>query len=244
MGDAVDFLNSNAGALQVLFAFVVAVATVFYAVLTRSLVHETKRMRRAQTDAKVVVGLEPRQDWLNWIEIYIRNDGVGPATDVSFRVVPQDPPAGDESLAAIVQSFGFVQKGLSYMSPNQEMRSFFTSLTEDYELKMSTTFNVDVSWTNPSGEVTQDRYVLDLSIFRGRSQLGEPDLHSMAKSLEKLQKDFHRVANGNDKIRVITQDVADVRAENQERRLELLEQSELRRLERAAAEASTGKEDA
>lgn len=244
MGDTIDFLNSNAGALQVLFAFVVAVATVFYALLTRSLVHETKRMRRAQTDAKVVVGLEPRQDWLNWIEIYVRNEGVGPATDVSFSVVLEDPPAGDQSLAAIVRSFGFVQKGLSYMSPRQEMRSFFTSLNEDYELKMSTVFNVDVSWTNPSGDVTRDRYVLDLSIFRGRSQLGEPDMHSMAKSLEKLQKDFHRVANGNDKIRVTTQDVADVRAENRERRLDRLEESELRRLEQAEAEASTRTDDA
>lgn len=228
-----DFLNSNSGALQVLFAGVVAVATVFYAILTRSLVRETKRMRRAQTDAKVVMGLEPRSDWLNWIEIYVRNEGVGPATAVTFAVTMSDPSSGDAALADKIRSFGFVDKGLNYMSPRQEIRSFFTSLTEDFELKMSTVLNIDVSWINPSGDITRDRYVLDLSIFRGRSQLGEPDMHTIAKSLKKLQEDLHRVATGHDRLQVITQDKDDLRAEERERHLEYVEESERRRLHQA-----------
>lgn len=240
MKETLDFLNSHSGALQVVFAGVVAIATVFYAVLTRSLVRETKRMRRAQTDAKVVMGLEPRSDWLNWIEIYVRNEGVGPATNVTFAVTMSDPASGDATLADKIRSFGFVDKGLSYMSPRQEIRSFFTSLTEDFELKMSTVLNIDIAWTNPSGDITQDRYVLDLSIFRGRSQLGEPDMHTIAKSLEKLQKDLHRVATGQDKLQVIAQDKADLRAENRERHLEDFEESERRRLEQAEASVEDG----
>ena len=38
-----DFLRENAGALNVLFALVVAISTVFYAILTWRLTSETKK---------------------------------------------------------------------------------------------------------------------------------------------------------------------------------------------------------
>jgi hypothetical protein len=41
-----NFLNSNSGSFNVLFAFVVAIATSVYALLTRTLVSETKKHRR------------------------------------------------------------------------------------------------------------------------------------------------------------------------------------------------------
>ena len=51
------FVNQNSGAIQVVFSGIVTLATLIYAVLTWKLVSETRRMRKAQTDAKVTVGI-------------------------------------------------------------------------------------------------------------------------------------------------------------------------------------------
>lgn len=58
MEDFLEFLNRNSGALSLVFAMVVAIATVFYAILTHRLVEETERMRLAQTEPSVSVRIE------------------------------------------------------------------------------------------------------------------------------------------------------------------------------------------
>jgi hypothetical protein len=45
MPDALEWMNNNAGVMDLLFSLVVAFATTFYAVLTWKLVGETTRMR-------------------------------------------------------------------------------------------------------------------------------------------------------------------------------------------------------
>ena len=49
--DIMKYLNENAGAVGVVSSGLVTLATLVYAVLTWRLVSETRRMRKAQTDA-------------------------------------------------------------------------------------------------------------------------------------------------------------------------------------------------
>jgi len=48
--DGIDFLNDNSGAFTVIFAFIVALAPVIFAILTWRLVSETRRLRKTQTE--------------------------------------------------------------------------------------------------------------------------------------------------------------------------------------------------
>jgi heme/copper-type cytochrome/quinol oxidase subunit 2 len=57
----IDFLNKNAGALSVVFSFVVMIATVVYALLTWFLVRENKTLRKAETEPNISVYLEPEE---------------------------------------------------------------------------------------------------------------------------------------------------------------------------------------
>jgi hypothetical protein len=50
LSDGIVFLNDNSGAFTVIFAFIVVIATVIYAVLTWRLISETRRLREAQTE--------------------------------------------------------------------------------------------------------------------------------------------------------------------------------------------------
>lgn len=53
MQQFLDWLNENGGALSVLFAAVVMIATVVYARLTAKLVDETRFLRKAQTEPRI-----------------------------------------------------------------------------------------------------------------------------------------------------------------------------------------------
>lgn len=215
MDGILDVLNQNTGALQVVFSAVVTAATVAYAVLTWKLVSETKRMRRAQTNAKMTIGLDSRPEYLNFIDVFVRNEGVGPAYDIRFEVEMLDA-SGDCSILEAIESLGFIEQGMDYFSPGQEIRSFLTSMTDDFEAKMRTRIRVKISYTTASGEKANDAYVLDFSVFKGRSQLGEPDLHSIAKSLKSIAKDFGHITSGFKKPQVITQDKSDYLREREE----------------------------
>jgi len=59
-----EFLNQNSGAFSVLFSGLVALATVVYVVLTWKLVSETKKMRKVQTEPKICVFIQPREEYI------------------------------------------------------------------------------------------------------------------------------------------------------------------------------------
>jgi hypothetical protein len=222
-----NFLNNNAGAFQVVFAAVVAVATAVYAILTWRLVSETRRMRRAQTDAKMAIGLDVRKEQINLVDLFVRNEGVGPAYDVEFEVGMLGD--GHPEILESVQTLGFIDQGIGYFSAHQEIRSFLTTMVGDFESKVATKIRVTVSYSTASGEHVVDPYVLDFAIFKGRHQLGEPDLYSIAKSLKALAKDVDHLASGFRKLQVITQDKADY-VQDQEAMLEALQEESRARL--------------
>ena len=83
-----DFLNQNSGAITVIFTAVVAIATGVYAILTWRLVSETRKMREAQTEPKVSAIIQPKEEWLNFIDLVVQNVGLGPAYNINFQVNP------------------------------------------------------------------------------------------------------------------------------------------------------------
>jgi hypothetical protein len=74
----------------VVFTGIVALSTVFYAVVTLRLVSETRRMREVQTEPRESVRAELTtlggQDGMNLV---IQNDGQGPAENIhsSFKAI-------------------------------------------------------------------------------------------------------------------------------------------------------------
>lgn len=213
MKELVLFLNDNSGAIQVLFSALVTLATLVYAFLTWKLVSETRRMRKAQTDAKITVGVSNRKESISFLDFFVRNEGVGPAYDVRFEVGAMDAGKGDESLVKKINSLGFIERGVEYLSPNQEIRSFLTSMMENFEKKIETSIRIKVRYRTASGDQINDSFLLDLSVFRNLQSLGKPDLYSIAKDVEKIQQDIHNLATGFWHLNIIMQSKSEYLAE-------------------------------
>lgn len=123
---AIEFLNANTGLLNLVFALVVALATVFYAILTQRLVDETRIMREAQTLPAVAIRVEPHEEFLHAAMLIIENVGAGPAYQVKLDLKPDFQLRPGTMLSAA----GLFKHGLNYLGPKQRITTFLASMID------------------------------------------------------------------------------------------------------------------
>jgi len=204
-----EFLNKNSGAFALIFSFFVAGATVMYAILTRKLVSETKKMREAQTEPKISVTIQPSDHWLMIINMVIQNIGLGPAYNISFKINPDFEFDKGEFLSEL----GFIKRGLNYLAPNQKLQFILTFLSDDFKEKINKVFEVTVCYRNRINKEYTDVYLLDFSQLIGLNA-SQPPLYRLAKNIETIQNDIHDLSTGYKRIKVIRYSQKDVDKEN------------------------------
>ncbi len=217
------FLDANSGALMVIFTAFVTLSTVVYAILTASLVIETRKMRQVQTEPKIEVVVKPSDEHVEILTTYVRNIGLGPAYGVTFTI---DIESGEEGATKLIDDFTvskFFHTGLKYLSPGQQVHSYVSSMAEMYEEKIKAVINISVHYKSISGKSYAETYRLDFGEFDGYSQFGKPSLYAIANSLEKIQKDINKlVAGSRIKTDIYTSRDRDVEMKEREERYEEL----------------------
>lgn len=191
--EILEFFNNYSGGLTILFSGVVAISTVVYAVLTWRLVSETKKMREVQTEPKIYIGLESHEDAINIIRLNIKNIGMGPASDLKFDF---SVISGGNSAKKLLEEFtnsNFFKIGLRHLGPGQNIYSPFTQATKDPEGKTNSVLSFKVKFKGPTGKLYTEDIFIDMAEMIGRYQLGKTNLYSIAKSLERIQKDFSKI---------------------------------------------------
>jgi len=213
---------------MVIFTGVVTLSTIVYAILTGLLVAETRKMRQAQTEPRVEVIIKPREEWINLVHVYVRNIGLGPAYKISFDIVAE---AGEEGAKALIQDFTrtqFFKSGLRYLGPGQEVISDYSQMAEKFETKIESVLIFAVRYKSATGKDYINRYRIDFSEFKGRTQIGKPHLYAIAQHLEKIQQDFSRLATGFNRIKADVYNSEDREKEKkewEERREQIIEKS-------------------
>jgi hypothetical protein len=202
VGEIIEYLNANSGALTVLFTAIVTFSTVAYALLTWSLVVETKRMREVQTEPKMQIALIPKDFFVSFIDVEISNVGLGPAYDVRFALNPAINCPASQKLCLELQEMNLLKNGMGYFAPKQQIRSFLTSMIEEFENKKAARIDVRISYRSATLKNYADTYILDFSEMVGLSQLGEPPLEKMAKHIESLDRACQRLTSGLHRLNV------------------------------------------
>jgi hypothetical protein len=195
-------------------------------------------MRKAQTDARVSISLSVSEKWVNFIDLIVRNEGVGPASDIQFEINVVNPEECDKKLLETINKFGFLKRGIPYLSPGQAVKSFLTSMADNYEQKLKTVIEVKIKYKTSSGEHTEEQYLLDFSVFEGLLTLGTPPLHSIASSLEKIEINIGHLSSGFNRLKVVLYTQIDIEAEEKKWR-EKIEQFEAEAAAREGAEEKT-----
>ena len=201
MAEFLEFLNQNIAVLTVFFTGVVAVSTVVYAVLTWKLVSETRKMREVQTEPKIYIGLESYEDAINIIRLNIKNIGMGPASDLQFDFSVISGGNSAEKLLEEFTNSNFFKIGLRHLGPGQNIYSPFTQTTKDPEGKTNSVLSFKVNFKGPTGKLYAENISIDMAEMIGRYQLGKTNLYSIAKSLERIQKDFSKIISPSRRVK-------------------------------------------
>jgi hypothetical protein len=198
----IEYLNQNSGALTVIFTGVVTISTVVYAVLTAQLVRETRSMRQAQTEPRLEVTLKSTEHWISLLRLHIKNIGLGPAYDIAFKVYSETDNDGARAIIKEVTKANLFNSGLKYVGPGHEIITGYTQMTKMYEQKIESVICFDITYKDCTQKEFHEKYRIDLSEFKGLSQIGTPPLYAMVESIKKLEKSIDNIATGWRKVQV------------------------------------------
>ncbi|MBN1618662.1 hypothetical protein JW887_04980, partial [Candidatus Dojkabacteria bacterium] len=196
--ELIDFLNSNSGIITVIFSGIVALSTLVYAILTWQLVSETRRMRKVQSEPALSMHIQPRNEWINFMDIIIENVGSGPARDVTFKLSRDFQLLKDRKWSDL----NIFKNGINYLAPGQKIQFLCTDMEDDFETKKDLSVNIEVKYTNISKKKYKSTFILDFSQYLGIYQVGKPPLEEIEKHLKRIQKDLNHFSTGFKKLKV------------------------------------------
>ena len=204
--------------LIVVFTGVVAGATAAYAVLTRRLVSETRRLRMVQTEPKVSVRLELAESvGHGGMELVIRNEGQGPAQNIRFNFQGDPTYFIGHGQQQPIDQIPVIQNGLPYLGPGQSFRFLLGWLFgDDFDRANREPWILQVDYENLASKSKKDTYLLDFSQFAGLIVGSGAPLVRIEKHLESIQKDLHQFATGFNNLHVLTQTKEESRREREE----------------------------
>jgi len=202
----------------VIFAGVVAVATVAYAVLTYRLVKETHLLRVQQLRPQVAVRVEPGQVALGFIDLVVENIGSGAAYDMTFTYdsdfeVEVNPKRR-------LSDIGFLHNGLHYLGPKNELRTYLTTLfgqtNEMLAAKDRPRFRIEVRYRDALANPYEDAFEIDFAHLAGLVRVGAPPLPEIAKHLNDIESALSHLVSGFTKLNVVVYSPGDVEREREQ----------------------------
>jgi len=183
--------------LTLIFSGLVAVSTVIYAILTSSLVKETRATRLLQTTPDVQVYLEKAETDAHSVYFIIENFGFGKASDVKFTIIKDFNFYESDRLR--IAKMGSFKHGLNSFYPRQRYKYFFTSLLTDFENKISDKMEVQVSFKDIFNNEYKRNFVLSLSEILGSGMMMSPPdsfigriSYELTEINKKMKKNKHR----------------------------------------------------
>lgn len=193
--DVLNFLNSNSGALTVLFAFLVATATIVYALLTKSLVSETKKLRKAQTEPNVCAYVQIMPGMYPYSAFVIENIGMGPAHKVSFYF-ESDYTIFDQERVSEQDVF---KQGINYLAPNQKIIPFLF-VGETKNRTPQPPLNMTIDFKNSVEDDFKSSFTIVMERSIGISEVQGRDT-KMEHEIRELKNSVHALSNAIQKIK-------------------------------------------
>lgn len=196
-----------------------ALATVAIAFLTYFLAAETWRLRRtqnAQIDIirkesirpQVEIFLEPSVVGLHFIVLVVENVGKGLAKNVSFKLMDNKSSFTESENEIInkLDNLNFYKNSISILGVNKSRRSFlfsFIDLVEKFnDAAFDTNLLFEISYSDMEGTTYTSNSTIDLSEYKGISEVGGNPAYKSYKEIEKIRRAIESTITGFRKVRV------------------------------------------
>jgi hypothetical protein len=177
--------------LQVVFAAAITGATVAYAILTRTLVRETRRLREIGSEPWVSVYVEPSKRGIGFLEFIVSNVGNGPAYDIKLALQSDWQIFPERYPEVRLSGIGLFKNGIRYLAPGQSLRTF-VGKGEDLVKRDTHELPIKLSYRNHARTVTTEDLSISFAHLVGLMSVGEPADVKAANMLERIAGHLRR----------------------------------------------------
>lgn len=184
--------------LTLVFTFFVALSTVGYAILTRRLTFETIKMRKAQTDPKVVIYLKQNSASNSFLDVVIENIGTGQAYDIKVTVINELQIKDNNGV--MLSSLGFVKHGVSQLAPSQSIKAWYFSFLGIYEEVIDKEIELEITYRNESKERLSEKVYINLNQYEQITTIGEDPVKKISKDIDSIKKSLEKISTGSIKV--------------------------------------------
>ena len=161
---------------ELIFSCIVAVSTVFYVILTRSLVNETKKTREMYYLPNIGMHIERNETGSTNLYLIIENIGFGVANNINFKIL-------DEFDFYHVNAFSLSKKGIfttqfEHFYPSQKFRIFIDYVDEkNIEVVKTGKMTIQTTYNDVLGNTYNKIHNLSAAELIGAIRHDPPDTY-------------------------------------------------------------------
>jgi len=211
----IELINQYSSLITLIFSLVVALSTVIYSILTGSLVRETKIMRKSQTEPVIIAYIEPSLEWINIINIHIKNIGVGAAENITFKVLKDYTDTKGRKFS----ENQYIKNGIKFLPPQGDYCSLFDNVVgKDFSKSNEMSLSIIVYYQNRKIKY-QRGFIIDLNQYTGLLRIGGSPIHEIERSLERIEKGIDKMTRVISSNRISVKVISEEQARKEEEQL-------------------------
>lgn len=191
ISEIINWLNTNAGAVQAIATLTLVIITAYYAWQTKRNVQLLEKAEKESHRPRVAIYIIQREEWLNLIDLVIGNYGSGVARDIKFGV--------DDDLVLLdkeerLKDVEIINNGLPTLAPNQVIRIPLLSLTGRLDELQKKDITISLEYKDHSRKYNfTDKFPISFKSLVER-QLGSPPIYKIAKEIESIKKAIEKIS--------------------------------------------------
>lgn len=187
----IEFISHiDDASLSLVFSGIVAISTVFYAIVTLRLVKQTRLSREFHLEAFMLAYLTCTEISPNLIILVIKNIGNGVAKNIRFRIIKDIDYQNSNSL----KSLGIFDRNIMFFPPDAQNRYFLLSMNEDYENAIKDYIEFEITYDDKITKNKSQRFKLEFIDSEGIGKFTPPEtyLGMIPYRLERIEKILDR----------------------------------------------------
>lgn len=185
--------------IQLIFSFILVIATLVYVYYTHKLVIESRKSREQSTKPRIILYLESAETSPTVQYLVIQNVGQGLAENVRFELIKdlEATTPYDKTL----KERKFIERQYNYFPPNYIYKEYVFHLSNDYEHKVNSHIVINCKYTDSQKNKYSETFNLNLDEGFGKSKLTPPSSHigMISYRIEKLQESIIELIKNNSK---------------------------------------------
>jgi len=179
----IEFLNTNSGAIQGVAMILLVLITAFYAWQTYRTVRTMKETEEKRNRPRVILYIQQRKDWLNFVDLIIGNYGSDVAQNIRFDF--------NEDLelwpkGKTLSTIGIIKNGIKSLVPEQTLVISFLSLLDRVDELSKKNIVITVTYKDGVNiRSFSEKFPIDFNSLI-EHQIGRPPIYEISGNIKEI----------------------------------------------------------